>query len=488
MEIELTRKTLSAFRQVYRGTQEVKLRSDIVVPDTMEDAEKLLMGDMGLRIDSKELIGDKIIITGIADAVCLYVPESGDGIMRLGTEIPFEYEFGTQNYGELSFVNVSVHLSDLRTKLINSRKLSVEASVLVDMALIADDALTWYEKPSQEMQGVFYKEKTQELNIINNAAEKSFSVDGEIELPEGTDNTEVLFFNTEYHTESAEPVGSKLIIKCRAETEFLLNIGGKLSLERKSLLFSQIFDNPEREEMPECEVTVIPNGRQYEKSENSLYYELSGTMQLVCTRTNDVKYVSDAYVCRKAYELGSETVNACTSRKKSTQTVNSRLTEQVSHDVNSVIYGRVLYGEAKQSDSTVTVPVSADGMYSDGEGHMHAFKLKRNIEFELNEPQGRVSIDSAAMKCTVNGNELVINTELEVSSLRQTEEKINMVRAISAGDERNTGESVIHLCPSDRELWELAKAYDSDPGLILKLNSDESGKLINDRLLIIPSI
>ena len=97
MDISLERGFLSSFKLIGSAKKVCDVSSDIVVPDTREDILRVIMTNADYSIRSKDVESGRVVVHGELKATVVYVPESGDGLSTLGTNIPFECEFEVES-------------------------------------------------------------------------------------------------------------------------------------------------------------------------------------------------------------------------------------------------------------------------------------------------------------------------------------------------------------------------------------------------------
>ena len=98
-------------------------------------------------------------------------------------------------------------------------------------------------------------------------------------------------------TDSADIVGSKLIVKGNADIKTVVCNGADTHTGETSISFSQIFELPERDIMPDYTVSILPTGDFFELKDGNVSFEIHAVMQIVCTETKAIEFVEDAYVC-----------------------------------------------------------------------------------------------------------------------------------------------------------------------------------------------
>ena len=137
MDISLERRFLSSFKLIGSGKKVCDISSDIVVPDTKEDILRVIMTNADYSIRSKDVEAGRVVVHGELKVTAVYVPESGEGLGTLSTDIPFECDFevnsadsGCAAVAELSVISVDTRILQLRFQLVHRTGGSAEEHIL----------------------------------------------------------------------------------------------------------------------------------------------------------------------------------------------------------------------------------------------------------------------------------------------------------------------------------------------------------------------
>lgn len=126
--MELVKKHIHMNRRRGNVTSQITLDDDFNVPDSMDDAEELILDSGEIQIESAKNLGEKVAVKGKLNFRVLYRKPDG-GIMTLAGTLPFEENVNVPGLEEQDYIQVGWELDDLNIGLINSRKLSVKALV-----------------------------------------------------------------------------------------------------------------------------------------------------------------------------------------------------------------------------------------------------------------------------------------------------------------------------------------------------------------------
>ncbi|MCD8083955.1 MAG: DUF3794 domain-containing protein [Clostridiales bacterium] len=130
--LELVKRNIHMNRRKGQINTQVTLDDDFIVPDTMSDAEQVILDAGEIQLEPVKLQTEKVIVRGKLDFHVLYRREGG-GLQTLGGMIPFEETVNVPGLADQDDVGVGWHLEDLETDIINSRKLGIRAVVTLEV-------------------------------------------------------------------------------------------------------------------------------------------------------------------------------------------------------------------------------------------------------------------------------------------------------------------------------------------------------------------
>ena len=111
-----------------KASTQLTLDDDFIVPDTMDDVDRVLLDAGEIQIESARAQGEKVNVRGKLDFRILYRKADG-GLQTLAGSIPFEESVNVPGLEERDYTETAWELDDLSVGMINSRKLSVKALV-----------------------------------------------------------------------------------------------------------------------------------------------------------------------------------------------------------------------------------------------------------------------------------------------------------------------------------------------------------------------
>lgn len=131
--MELTKKNIHMNRWKTHASTQLTLDDDFIVPDTLDDAEQVILGTGDIQIESVRPQGEKVTVKGKMDFKILY-RKAGGGLQALAGSMPFEEAINVPGLEDRDYTSVTWELDDLNPGMINSRKISIKALVTLDVS------------------------------------------------------------------------------------------------------------------------------------------------------------------------------------------------------------------------------------------------------------------------------------------------------------------------------------------------------------------
>ena len=124
--MELIKKQIHMNRWKGNAVTQITLDEDFIVPDTLEDMEQVILEQAHIQGENVKTQEEKITVKGKLEFQVLYRKENG-GLETLGGNIPFEETVNVPGLAEGDHTGLNWILEDMKTDMINSRKLGVKA-------------------------------------------------------------------------------------------------------------------------------------------------------------------------------------------------------------------------------------------------------------------------------------------------------------------------------------------------------------------------
>ncbi len=494
MEIGLEKKFISCFQLLYSSERNIEVSGDIVVPDTKNDIQSIIYANAKYKIRSKDTETGKITIKGELEYSAAYVPADGNGISVLKSELPFEFVFESEDIDSSSFTEAHISVSNVETRMLNPRKIMVSIQLNVKALCYGISDFVWYKQPKEQIKNCFFKQSNHRVDVISLVTEKTFSIEDEAEINNINENTQLVFSDVRFVFDSAEAVGSKLVVKGHANANIILANNDRLETVSKTVSYSQIFELPERDITPIFGAEILPTGDYFELSEGKISFEAHAVIQIYCKQECDIEYLEDAYACGKKLSSIKAEKSIDFNTKVISLQEKTKLTGTSSAEISEILLSEVQTVNPKIIDENIIVPLSASVVYSDASGKLYMSKMNGSIKADISEMKTN-SIEKTEViienkKSNYNGNEISVSVSASINIMLTERKTLSIISEISLDEleDKKPAPSAYLVSTDNSDLWSLAKKYSSSVEAIAKYNVIDADANISEKLLFIPRL
>lgn len=489
MKIELKSREQSSYKLLCSSAGQTQNSAELIIPDTMEDIQRILCCRHQCRIREKNVRSDCVSVSGETDVSILYIPEGGDGVRAVGITVPFEVNLDAP--GADSTSNAITHLASVSVdaKAANPRKISVSVTVDMQQTTYKYADFAWCQTPENAPDKLFFRSSSAKYKSIVLAGEKTLSIEDELDLPDELNGADFVRAFSSVTMEGSEVVGTKLVVKGTAAIEALYILSDTLKTAQFTLPFSQLFNLPDGCTEIEVSAEAMITGQFFESYNGKLSAEVRAAVQIVCTQDSSIEYISDAYSCRHVLEAGYEDVSLISSMREDTEKCDVKLSYNSDYAVTGIVFAKASALPAEISDDAVIIPIIAEVVYSDREGALRSCRVRGKAELEISERPDCVKVESVMTSARSEQDAVIINAIVTASCRYVSFESISMLSRLEETEtELDRPDASLYMCRcADGDLWALAKKYGSDLELIRQINGIDE-PVPQDRLLLIPVV
>ncbi len=181
--MELVKKNIHMDRLKSKASTQITLEDDINISDSRPDAFQLILDRGNVGIEELKVTNDHVTVRGKLQFTVAYMTEGENAdIASMEGNIPFNEQVYMEGLESGDNVQVKWELEDLSVGLINSRKLSVQSIISLNLFCeVVNDEETavdlYYEEP------VEYRRKSLEIASMVIKKKDIFRVKEEVEVP-----------------------------------------------------------------------------------------------------------------------------------------------------------------------------------------------------------------------------------------------------------------------------------------------------------------
>ena len=463
---------------------------DSGVPDTLPDIGEVLCTTGDVLIRSKDVAAGRLRIEANVPARICCVPEEGGAPFLLDVNVPLAFTAEDAAIPEGGLCTAELRLAALDTRVLNPRKVSVRAEVEFSVACYECAKRSVCAAPETAEAGIQTREREISFSAVASVTEKTFVLTDELEPPEGVAAQRIVGQKTRMETEEVRTVGSKIVVKGRAESR------GGIAAAEFSTPFSQII---EAERLPDealVTVAIQPSGSYYElTAAGRIEMELHLVAQATVRGTETLRCLTDAY--SNAFAVESE---------RSAETFSLIRRETVLHGALRALFPTAeLPAEISTvcasacapavSGGSVTLPLSVLLVWRTAAGSVCAarrsFSLETSAELIEGERLEIVSAELTEVSAVPSDGGAEVRVAAALHALLRTEETVQCITALRY-DETAPLETaarptlVLLRADSTADLWAIARDNCSTVAAIREANRLDEAPEGWSRLLLIP--
>jgi len=502
LEITLEKSSIETLERILDAHIYGEETSEAIVPDALPDILRITDADAELYIRAKELQGESVVVSGIAEASVLYASEGDAGVFVVESDIPFSLSAKCPGASGNEKIVAQTRLAYLEATLANPRKIFLKAEIAADIAVYRPCQLEFSAAGGELPADCEILTETIELLKTVSVREKTFSMSFENDLPPSLSAAEELMkTRTSVIVDESKGVGTKAIVKGRVKTDAVFAAGAaQLLCESFETPFSQILETDCPAEDAEYSSSAFLTGTYYELDEDSSGKLISGeihmAVQTVSCQRESVGCIKDMYSTRYPLECRGKKQTVETQRIRREQ--QAELSGKLSFTGTATRLGdaHALCGRFEVSEQNGTcilrmqVNVSACCYSNAGEmlGGAGRFELETELQTEGMKVSG-LHAEPGEVRCAIAESGIDFSVRIVLEYELSSSEETEFVLSADCPEDKAFDNSLIPSVlvirvPEGKSIWSLAKENRSSPALIYSSNpelepdGDNGGKLI----------
>lgn len=183
MELSVNRDTVRINELVFDGTADNPIESDVLLPDYCPDIARVLNTGACVKIDTKTIETDRLIVSGTFRIKTIYVPDNSASIRCFVHESAFSHTFEVQGIKRDDMSKVRAKVDYVNCRPISPRRLQIKASVSISAKIWRcgeEEIISGCDDDRVEMLS-----RQMKISSPIGATERPFSVEDELEISYG---------------------------------------------------------------------------------------------------------------------------------------------------------------------------------------------------------------------------------------------------------------------------------------------------------------
>lgn len=254
--MQIKKQNVKPCKTVYEGEIKSSADGSIIVPDVKPDIVKVLQADAEAFVKEKNIDDGRITVKGLVNVNVLYLPEGGKcRVQCLKSSFEFCETLKRSEFEEGMTLAVCCDTEKVGYKLINSRKISVEAHLAIGVQVIGKeefDCVSDIAESTAQMQ-------MQNFCICGDGEydEFRFQIEDTAELPDGKEPiAEILKSGVSIYDKEYKTLNGKLVVKGNVCVNVLYSdVNGGCSYYSFEVPFTEVFDMDGITESARCGIS-----------------------------------------------------------------------------------------------------------------------------------------------------------------------------------------------------------------------------------------
>ena len=513
--MELVKENVKVNQVSCKGSTQVLVDEDIIVPDVKPDILKVLQIDATSCVTGKDVTNGKTRVNGRVDLKILYIPDSDrEKIKSIITSFDYVQNVDSKKIDENMKAVVMSNVERAEFSLINSRKLRVKVIVGLDYEILAEQNVEIAVEASDSDSAELLRENVRLQNCID-LSEVEFSVKEALEVPSGqTSINELLKVDVKISDSEYKTVTDKIVVKGAVGVCVLYTDDNcEIQFMEMDIPFTEVFDCTDVGDDTICDIDYCVSDVKYEVNEDNdgdrrvVDLDVTVLAQIKATENVSVDMICDCYEPFMKTQLLKEEIELeeVVSRPSTQNTLREMLETSSGAPGVSGVYD-VITKPCITKTQLQSGKLLAEGrieayiLYLTDSSESPVYSMKKEIPFsylldcdsteEDLIPEIKAEVKHTSYNLNVAGEiELRCILALKANIIRRRKiEIINDVvtEQIENGDKKGI---VIYFVQHGDNLWEVSKRYAIPRDEVMKFNNiDETDKLEVGNRLFIPGM
>jgi LysM repeat protein len=485
-------KQMKISRNLSSGNKSFEVKSDIIVPDIKPDIVKIVSTNANTYIYKEEFQNGKIRIDGNIDTYIIYVADNGE-TRSMQTTLDFIETINDVNAVEGKNLQTFVKLQSIEAKILNERKLSLEASISFSYE-ITETASVNMNLDFEEIKNAEKLTETTNVQTLigNNRVRTSVKEDLKVE----NNISEILKVNLNINNIENKTSYNKVLAKADVEIQILyLTEAGEISKIQTSLPLMSFIDIENVSDTDTCKVSYeLRNLLVKINSKEMQSIAFQAEYEAICSvfKYEEITIIKDMYSLNSNLDLESQEISVMTNNLNSNETVNisekitlENLNNIYSIDTNAKIINRTQTGSTISYEGEVVFNIYYDENSLPGLT-VKEIKIPFMVKSENDINDNNLSISN--FNYTTNANDLNVELTINFSSNSQEYKNISYVSNVKQQEDSSdcNYNMFLYFVKKGDTIWNIAKNFKVTMQSIIDSNNLENPDTINvgDKLYI----
>lgn len=505
MIINTIKENLRINKKVATRKEIIFVEGDVIVPDTKPDILNIICTSGVVCIYKKEIIDDKIKIEGSVDTYIMYMTDDANERTRgIHTVLDLSEVINIPNITSEMESCVSANIKEIETKVINERKVSIKATVELNIEISSEEEIAFVNDLENKDEIKILQEELSVNSLVGSGDTKIYVKDN-ISIDNIDNLAEILKVKLAIINKDIKISYNKVLTKAEAEIKIIyLTEDNRINKVTATMPIIGFVDIQEVNEGNSCETNyeirnmiVKPNSVE----EHSIYIEIEIGVRTTAYEEKTINMIQDLYSPSENLEFNKKTVRIISGKRKFSET------KEISEKIKIAELGGKSIIDVDVIPNIIKESIMEDKISYNGELELKFMLMSedtqvieeiKNIPFEyMIENVGDtnnlnidtdIEVENQDFIIQENG-EILANVKMEINTMLDKNTNINTIDEIQTNGEREEQDYsiIMYIVKKGDTLWNIAKTFGSTVDDIVRTNGIENPDLIYpDQKLFIP--
>lgn len=486
--MELIKTGVSYYTAVLSKTVICEESADAIVPDVEPDLLRIICAEGSVDLQEESFQKDRAMVSGTIRTVICYLPEKEEKPRKMEIPISFAHMEEAKGIGDGSKGIISCNVLHVHARSVNSRKISVTASLQVSYQIYTKKEMEFCTDIQSEKYSLELLKGEKELYLPVKMQNKALSILEDLEISEK--NAEFLSARCEVEAEEIKMMVGKAVIRGTARVQqSILQEDGQFGTLVHNLPFTHIVEMEEGEESDHAyAVFQVRNLSCVKRDDHTISVGITADTLLKVMDDMHLPVILDLY--QTEYELNTQADNVFVNGEKWIPEKDFTYTASVETGNRAE---RILdcYGVWEKEMQNNTLPVDIHLLY-EGEDQ-NPYSILRRIQIPLEEEKDFMP-EQVVMTITPSvgaKDSIELKIRGRCQGIEESRQAIANIQQVEVMEDQKREKKPFHVVVRYMEdgenLWDAAKKYHTTRQEIRDANHlEETAERVEKGILLIP--
>lgn len=499
MEVQVSKENICINKLVAEKKELIFVNSDMIVPDSKPDILNTINVSGNICLYKKEALEDKVKVEGCINTYIMYLPDSKEDRLRaLNCNLDFSENIAITGCREGMILNTKCIIRDIECKVINGRKISVKASVEVDIKVYSNEDVEVVNTINNIDDIQTLQENFNINSLVGNGKTSVYAKDN-INIEQTDELAEILKVDISLVDKDIKISYNKILAKAEAEIKIMYltednRIGrsvGKIPvvgfIDIQNISEDNICDvnyeiknmliklNPSEEHSIYVELEIEENCMAFEKKQISLIQDLySPTCNLEfsqkrITSSSDKNEIAKTFTIKDKIQVpnieeGNLLDVEVIPNLENTKITNSKITYSGDLNLNFIFANENSVGSR---NAKMPFEIEVDNENRNEKINVETEIGVQNVDFRIDsrgEAEGEVELMIDTRTSKNIGVSIIDNVEFSSEQKEADDEDYNSL--------------ILYIVQPGDSLWKIAKRFNSTVDELVRMNGIENENVI----------